>query len=104
QNLFRRIEAEDKRIQNRVLGALDLLLADRTLGEAGDLLIERLNRFNRGLALSAHHQPQHPGMIPARTHSTAYRVCESFRGSNVAKQARRRSSAKRLVKHRRRKI
>ena len=34
QNLLRRIEAEDKRIQNRILGALDFLIVNGTLGRS----------------------------------------------------------------------
>src|SRR5258708_22789800 len=43
-------------------------------------------------------------MIPARRHSAAHGIRESFGGSNVAKQARRKSSAKGFVEHRGRKV
>src|ERR1700674_1493139 len=39
-------------------------------------------------------------MIPAPSHSSAHRVGESFGGSNVAKQTRRKSSAESFVEYR----
>src|SRR5260370_38305916 len=43
-------------------------------------------------------------MIPARSHSAAHCIGESFGGSNVAKQARRKSSTESFVEHRRREV
>src|SRR5208282_4453187 len=98
------IETEDKRIQNRVLGALDLRIVDGTLGEVGDLFIERLNGLDGRLALRHYHQPQHSGMIPAGAHSAADSVGEPLSGANVVKQPGRKSSAEGLVEHRGREI
>src|ERR1700693_2241513 len=43
-------------------------------------------------------------MIPAPSHSAAHRVGESFSGSNVAKQARRKSSTESFVEYRGREV
>ena len=63
QNLFRRIQIEDEAVQDGILGSLDLRFRNWILGDTVNLLIQRLNRFDRAAALGPHLQSQSAEMV-----------------------------------------
>src|ERR1051326_6738360 len=69
QDFVRRVEVKDERVQQGILGALDLVVVDRIGLQLVEFLIECLNGFDCALALCAHRHPNNADRKSTRLNS-----------------------------------
>ena len=87
QNFVGRVEVEDERIEDGILGALDLVIGNRMGLEVVDILVEGLDGLDGSLALGAEHEAGDAGMVEGRADAAANGVSKPFRGADILHQA-----------------
>ena len=74
-------------VQDGILGALDFGVGDGMLGHIVNLLIQRLDGFERAGALRSHGQAHDARMIEGGSNAAADGVGQSLLGADGAEQA-----------------
>ena len=88
-----------KRIQNGILGALDFVFGDGFFRQVINVLMDRLDGFDRALTLGSHGNLQHAGMTEVGANSATHAIGKAAFGANVVEQAGRKSAAEGLVEN-----
>src|SRR5579862_3922955 len=77
QDLFWGVEVEDEGIENRIFGPLDLVFGDGVGLQIINLLVQRLHRLDRALALGSHRNSLDAWVIESASNAPANGIRES---------------------------
>ena len=99
ENLVRRVETEDERVENGVFGTLDFVVGDGLLRQIVDVFSGSLNGFDGALTLGADRHLQDAGMAEVGADASTDAVSQAALGTDVIEQARREAAAERFVEN-----
>ena len=97
EDLVAGVVAEEERVEDVVLGALELGLGEGLGVEAGDLGFGRLGGVDGGGALGEHFHAEGAGMVVVQTEAAADRVGEAQLRAHLLKEPAAESAAENLV-------